>query len=718
MAPEIQGFRFGDFVLDCNDQVLRSAGKPLPLTPKAFLLLKTLVENHGRVMEKRELIEKVWPDSFVEEGNLPYTANLLRKTLGDSKGEPRFIETVPRRGYRFIADVKEIRETSGLRNAAAHASFQTAERDISERGPRKSKNFPVSFAAACVLLVGAAAAGSWYAISKKLESTLPVLTLPFASEKLSTNGKVFHAIVSPDGRNVVYTNMSGDKQSVWLRQLESLNNIEIIPPSDDVYAGIALSPDGNFLYFVRFPKGDAASAAMYRISIFGGVPIKIVDQPQGSIAVSPDGAKISFVRCYYRQDDYCSLWIADGLDGKNERKLASRPPPYRIGENEFSPDGKTIVFAVGQSENQANEFGLSEVNLETGAEREFTTQKFFNIRHMTWLPDRSGLLITASRIPNKNFRIWQISPSLDEAAPLTKDSENYSSVTLDKAATVIVSTQMKDDFNLSVYQTANPADKRTPANATNVSYAPNGKLVFSSPMFGNDEIWTMNADGSEQRQLTNDPADDATPVASPDGNSIFFSSNRTGAAHVWRMNADGSNQTQITQREGGFPFYVSPDGGWIYYRSALQKTLWRAPTSSGAEAQEELVLDRRHSYYVFSPDGLQVAFFERQDEQRIIMIVSLVGEQTIKTFRLPEGTANVVSLAWSRDGENLAYIIADSEYENNALWQQPVDTETPKKIADLGDEEIESFALAPDGKSFAVIQGAWKHDAVLLKGLR
>src|SRR5438132_11671978 len=99
-------FEFDDFLLDAREKVLLREGKAVSITPKAFLLLLTLVENHGHLVEKEELIETVWKDSFVEEGNLAVTVLSLRKILGDDTQHPRFIETVPKRGYRFIADVK------------------------------------------------------------------------------------------------------------------------------------------------------------------------------------------------------------------------------------------------------------------------------------------------------------------------------------------------------------------------------------------------------------------------------------------------------------------------------------------------------------------------------------------------------------------------------------------------------------------------------------
>ncbi|MEJ7701161.1 MAG: winged helix-turn-helix domain-containing protein [Pyrinomonadaceae bacterium] len=109
MLLETHNFEFGEFLLDAREKVLLRDGKPLPITPKAFQLLFVLVENHGHLVEKDELMKLVWADSFVEEGNITFTIGLLRKLLGDDTKNSRFIETVPRRGYRFIADVRQSR---------------------------------------------------------------------------------------------------------------------------------------------------------------------------------------------------------------------------------------------------------------------------------------------------------------------------------------------------------------------------------------------------------------------------------------------------------------------------------------------------------------------------------------------------------------------------------------------------------------------------------
>jgi eukaryotic-like serine/threonine-protein kinase len=608
----------------------------------------------------------------------------------------------------------------GVAHSASDGSGNTVETTANDglvpaarlvKNGRNNYSFLVAGLILVALIVSVVFLRSRFTRSKRLEREAPVLSASFSSEELLTNGKVVHAVISPDGKNVIYTNGVTGKQSVWLRQLETANNIEIIPPADEIYGGLAFSPDGNSFYFTRRPRNVAHGLSVYRLSILGGTPAEVVAEVQASISISPDGGNISFVRCL--ESEPCSLWIA-GTDGSNERELLSRRS-FRIEANEISPDGRTIAFAVGRSVNSAEEFGLVEVNIESGAERELTTQKFRNITSLGWLPNQSGLVIAASRNQNpQNSRLWLVSAATGDVSPLTQESENYTALSLNNTAEFIVAGQTKADFNLLLYKRENPSDKRILVNAREVEFAPNGKIIFSSQMSGNGEIWSIDADGSEQRQLTNNPADDGAPVSSPDNKSIFFASNRTGQAQIWRMNADGSNQTQVTSKEGGYPIFVSPDGRWVYYHHGLQRTLWRASTKGNEE--EQLVLNQAKLRFAFSPDGLSVAFSQGRDEEKSLVVVSLADGRTIKTIKCADQQAGMTELAWLPDGKSLAYILTDNE--SHTLWLQSLDAQTPKRIADLGSEGINSFAISPDGNSFALVQGTWKHDAVLLRNLR
>jgi Tol biopolymer transport system component/DNA-binding winged helix-turn-helix (wHTH) protein len=676
-------------------------------------LLLVLIENQGRVVEKEFLLKSVWPDSFVEEGNISFNIRQLRKALADDAHSPTYIETVPRRGYRFIADVDKTATDDECKEAT------TIDTSVTSAPPETSffQKFRYPLFAALLLFASVSVIGGWYFLSRQ-DAAAPVLSAPFATEKLSTTGVVFSAAISPDGKYVVYSSKNGDRQSVWLRELDSASNIEIIPPSDNTYFEMRFSPDGGSIYLCRGKEGFGGQIDIYRVPVVGGIPEKIVDKTGGWVSVSSDGKRLSFVRCPYTDAEYCSLWVADAKDGGNERKLLSRPRPIRIAGNDISPDGTKVAFAYGQSRNQGNEFRLGEVDIQSGSESEVTSEKFFNIKGLAWLPDQTGLLLTASRIPNKYFRIWEVSARSGDAKPLTDDSETYAILSLDRSASRLVSTQIKQDFHLYRFDLTDRPERRLLADATTSSYAPDGRIFFTSTMSGNDEIWSVNPDGSGQRQLTNNPADDRIPIVSPDNSTVYFTSNRTGEAQLWRMRTDGSNQTQVTQKEGGYPIFISSDGRSVYYRHGINGALWAVSVETG---EEKPVFNQARVYFAVSPDASHLAFEETIGDESILRISSLPDGQPLEDIRMPKAKSRLLDIAWLPDGRSIMYIVFDRETSRYEVYQQGLQGGTTRQVADLGNlevSEVSGLQLSPDGKSFAVVQGAWKHDAVLVKGLK
>ena len=271
---------------------------------------------------------------------------------------------------------------------------------------------------------------------------------------------------------------------------------------------------------------------------FGGIPVKVVGHTEGTVSVSPDDKQISFVRCNYQDEDFCSLMIIDA-DGKNERKLLTRQRPIRLSSNQFSPNGKSIAFASGESWNGGSDFRLMRLDLASGAENQISPKTFFDITDLKWLPDGDGLLLAAKENHDGRLRIWHVSTATGEARALTKDATDYISLSLDKAADKMIATQVSNTFHLYLARMDDVSNPKSLAVArTGVAFAPDGKIVYE----GNDgDIWTINRDGGEQRQLTNNSLSDVYPRVSPDGHYIFFTSNRSGSTQVWRMNVDGSN---------------------------------------------------------------------------------------------------------------------------------------------------------------------------------
>src|SRR5271157_3326876 len=117
-------YKFGPFLLDPSERRLLRDDKPVPLTPKAFDTLVVLVQHRGKLLEKEELMKELWPDTFVEESNLAFNVSTLRKALGEEQSEQRYIETVPKKGYRFAAQVTELKGQTAEPAAAGFASAQ------------------------------------------------------------------------------------------------------------------------------------------------------------------------------------------------------------------------------------------------------------------------------------------------------------------------------------------------------------------------------------------------------------------------------------------------------------------------------------------------------------------------------------------------------------------------------------------------------------------
>jgi Tol biopolymer transport system component/DNA-binding winged helix-turn-helix (wHTH) protein len=698
-------YRFGEFTVDREQKVLLRNGNPLPLAPKVFDTLLILIDNGGRIVEKEELMQRLWPDSFVEESNLTFNIQQLRKALGDNARQPRFIETVARRGYRFIAEVQE--------NSTLPIAGET-ELNASPALPAPRRSY-LLIAALAVLVSGSVAIIWWFAQRRHATSTssAPILSNPFKSEKFATGGSV-HAVITPDGKYVAYTGETQGKQNVWLRQLETSENIQIVPPTDEQYLGLAISHDGNSLYFVRKTLTDSPTSAIYRVMTFGGIPVQIVGKTQGWISVSPDDKQVSFVRCNYRDEDFCSLFVVDA-DGKNERKLLTRQRPFRISDNQFSPDGKSIAFAAGQSWTGGSDFRLLRLDLASGAESQVLRKTFFEITSLKWLPDGSGLLVAAKESHDGRLRIWHVATATGEARALTKDATDYISLSLDKAADKMIATHTSNTFHLYLAKVDDVSNPKSLAVAlTGVAFAPDGKIVYA----GSDgDIWTINRDGGEQRQLTNNSFSDFYPRVSPDGHYIFFTSNRSGSSQVWRMNADGSNQIQLTKQEGGYPKFVTPDSKWVYFLSGLHQTLWRISAEGGEESQVSF------PSLAFSPDGNFVAYFfrDREGDNRLkVAVMSVEDRRVVKVFQFADDKSRPLGVdwasGWAGDSKSFYYLTTDGS--RNYLWRQSLDDEKPSVVGDLGNEEIAHFSVSPDGTSIAFIRGRWIHDAVLIEGLK
>ena len=702
-------YRFGEFIVDTDQKVLLRQDKELPLTPKLFETLLILVENSGRIVQKEQFMERLWPHTFVEEANLTSNIQQLRKSLGDNARQPHYIETVTKRGYRFIADVQRVETgNNGVHDSATRAdtSLIAIPATVIDRKRRKQKVVIALATAVVVVMFGGFVFWKFFRTSSKNLGDL-VANLPLKIERLTDSGQSSSAAISPDGKYVAYTQMFKGRYSIWIRQLTTNTNSEIVPPTDDI-VGMAFSHSGEYLYFVA---GDPS--ALYRVSLFGDVPVKVLERLEGKFSFSPDDSRIAFIRVSTNsngQQEH-ALMISNS-DGANESKLLSRQYPDKLDAPVWSPDGESIVCAYGNSAAGNQGMSLVEVRVVDGSTRELSSEKFFNIAKIMWLPQKTGLIMSAAKKSEGYRQLWRVSyPSL-QFTEISAGLSSFSDLSLTRNGDKIVASQSTRAFDLWVGATRESENlKKVTAVMDKFCWTPDGRLVYSLNTIGNVDLWVMRPDGQEQKQLTLNSATNDAPTVTPDGRYIIFISNRAGAFQVWRMQIDGSDPVPLTSGGGkNFPG-ISPDGKWVLYNTTDDWQLWRVSIAGGEPAR---LSDSYALFPSISPDGKMIACLGRNDSKAVLRILSFEGGQPLKTFDLAAPTFSSNRIQWTGDGKAVIY---GTEHDGiTSIFRQPLTGGKPALVMKFEDE-LADFSYSQDGQSLAVARGGWQHDIVLIRDL-
>lgn len=758
MMKSIKLYEFGEFRLDLERNLLLQNDELVPLTHKALETLAVLVENNGRIVEKDEIIRQVWQDTFVEEGSLTRNISTLRKVFGEEPGSNKYIETIPRRGYRFVAKVKALSDAEAKKELAnnlariapedenetaragadiieynGEAEFDAtaakfyAPKNAIQIQPQSQTRQKFVFLSLAALFIAAAAAIYFLIAPQQLKpsenraaAVKPALELGFA--KLTNIGKVTEAVISADGKYVAYVTDEIGKQSLWVKQVKTGSVVQIADSAEVTYQGLAFSADGNFIYFNLWDRKSVG--AIYRVSILGGVSKKIIHDCMATLAISPDGKKIAFVRGYAAEQEQ-ALIVAD-IDGGAEQ-IVSRNAQWRAFPT-FSPDGNRIAFAVGVSPPQEQSYvSIREVSLESGQEKELTDRKWLGISGLVWLRGGNDLILNVAEESQQPFQLWKLNYSSSAAQKITNDPNGFyggCSITADSGSMVV----MQSDAYVNIW-TAPAADLSKASKITSgkyegvfLSWTPDNRIVYSSRANGNFDTWIMDEDGGNKKQLTNDKESDFGPQVSGDGNYILFTSNRSGTFHVWRMDIDGKNPKQMTDEAGGWGPVASPVGNWFVYFSSKdgKENLWKMPIEGGKSVR----LTTLSSYNpAISPDGKMLAFSvwnEKVEPQRFEHeIVSLETGRRIRTFELPSTAfrfSGNMLLRWMPDGSGLTFI----DHQNGAsnISFLPLDGGKPVRLTDFNESEIFWFDWSRDGRRLGLTRGIVLNDAILIKNLR
>jgi len=720
--------RFGTYEVDLRLGELRKNGIRVKLTGQPFQILVILLEHPGDLVTREQLQRRLWPsDTFVDfDRGLNAAINRVREALGDSAENPRFVETLPRRGYRFIAPLIDSGPTSATLPAAESnvSPTQTITGQGALPASKASERRPLSrrlLLGGVFMLAGLAVAVALLSRLSRRSSGWDLQTMKLS--RVTQSGNAVNVAISPDGNYVVYTLREGEKQSLNVRQVATGSDVQILPPDEIVIWGLTFSPDANYIDFVRSEKNNPYNTYLYRMPVLGGTPHLVMQGGiDGSNSYSPDGTKFAFLRV--RGDSEIDVLIAN-VDGTNERVLATRPNLWVISGTAWSPDGKTIAFTTLEVKERIRGV-LWTISISDGSVREiYSTQGL--ILRPRWLPDGSGLLASIGNVNQAlGGQLWFISSSNGRARRLTNDLMDYQDLDLTQDGRTLVDTELTRASDLWVSPAGDAAKARqiTPRGPAvgRFSWMPDGRIVFAE---GDGHLIALNPDGTGRTQLNPNNDESWDPSVCADGRYIVYSGYHEQRLGVWRMDVDGSNPVRIADETIATAPQCSPDGRWVIYLQGTSSRPMRVaigghkppePLSQSLAFGPEAVL-------AFSPDGKRVAYLAEAPVEHPsspsasrpnqMNVIAFDGGSLLHQLDWPAAAG---SCRWAPGGAAIDYVLTRNGVSN--IWRQKLADGVPKQITNFESGQIFDFDWSRDGTRLALTRGIESSDVILIRDFR
>jgi serine/threonine protein kinase len=561
-----------------------------------------------------------------------------------------------------------------------------------------------------LLLLVAAGYGAYALLSRRTVNSFE----SFAAIPVTDTGKASKAAISPDGKYILSIQLDAGQESLWLRNVPTKSNTQIVAPTDDRYDAVTFSPDGNSIYFTRRERDEIDVDSLYRLPVLGGNPERVIHNVGTNVTFSPDGARLTFVR-YKNNEGKGDLVIAN-VDGSNEKILTTQSA--QLGAPQWSPDGKIITATDVLSEDATT--GSIDLFDAATAQKTVLLKSAMLLDSIAWLPDGHALLVLAADAAS-NFnrkQIGLITYPKGEYRAVTKDTNDYLSISLpaDGKTIATIQSQPRGSIQMASYggkTSGQPSTvtERPPSFA--FTWGSNDKLLLEQE----NGIFSMNADGSNRVPLLHDDFPSFDPISCDNSRYIIFSSALRGgksAVNVWRMDASGGNLKQLTFGAYDNPAMCSPDGKWLVFSGLVggKFTAQKVSVDGGpVTTLSDSILTC--GCINISPDGKALAFQTQlvTGGPIVIKILDFSTLQPIKTLeRDPRAGGEI---RYTADGKAIGYFVR--EKGQFALWIAPIDGSPGHVVTGFTPERILDFHWSPDGKKLAVLRFHRDSDVVLLR---
>ena len=556
-------------------------------------------------------------------------------------------------------------------------------------------------------------------------NTSPVASLhDMKFTKIPISSNVVQSFISPDGRFIGVVVRESSRSSLRLRQLNGAVEREIVAPFDGYFrGGLTFSPDGSNIYYVQ-GETNKLFRRLYRVSVLGGEPQKIVDDVDTAVGVSPDGKRVAFRRHLpTTREDHL---VVVNEDGTGEQVLATRKTPEVIDKPKWSPDGRIIAHPTLNKDEQGEYTIIEGVVVSDRSTVPISSTRWQNVNSMEWLPDSTGLVVTGKpRLAPVEHRsqIWFVPFPEGEPHKVTNDPNNYWGLTLTGDARTALVGQTEVSSNIWLVPADNPLRSRQITNSntqiSETSWTPNGQILYASAATTARflDLWIMNADGTGNRQLTfTADRHEHQPALSPDGRTIVFMMFESGLRSIWRMNMDGGGARELVRNVSMFAHpQFSPDSQWIFYNSRDENgnpSFWKVSVDGG-----QPVKVRENTPCRISRDGKLYACSYREPKVDALLKLHVVSVQSgvvMRELDWPKGTETV---SFSPDGQAVDYI-AEREGISN-IWRMTLANGRERKLTDFQTPAaLFHFAWSNDARQLSIIRDTNSDQLVLIQNFR
>jgi Tol biopolymer transport system component/DNA-binding winged helix-turn-helix (wHTH) protein len=612
--------RFDQFEVDFTCNELRHEGVRVPVQEMPFHLLRLLLESEGRVVKREHLRDALWPaDTFVDfEHGVNVAIRKLRRALGDSPDNPKFIETLPKLGYRFIVPVEWVPDTYGTDGLHIVVPIvrSESEPEETESEPTKAqwwKRKAVIALTACAVVVGML----YPRASSQVERLIRLYELQrlYAVPLTALAGNVWSPTFSPDGSQVAFFWDGGNdhkSRGLFVKVIGTEKLLRLTKGTAPAW-----SPDGRNIAFVR---GGEEESGVFLISPLGGPERKIADRGGGinwygqELSWSRDGKQLAYV--YHPGNSastntqllyLLSLESEQGTAVKTGCSLATSPA--------FSPRGDYLAWIC------IDGFGSASINLQRLGDGNVTQLLKWPglVWSLAWSRDERRVVFCSDE-----GEIWDVAlaiPGRPEKLPVGHDAD---SLAVSPTGNRLAFTQSQGNINIWRLDLSEgqPRVQKVISSSriqAGPDFSPDGsKIAFESNRSGHYEVWVSDADGSNALQITSfGIRETGTPRWSPDGTQIVFDSRLGGESNLYIVNAHGGvpRKLSIDIHGNNVPRW-SHDGSWIYFvngEDARQPAVWKVSPNGGHAVRVSDEGERP----IESPDGLWLYFVRQNHLWRI-----------------------------------------------------------------------------------------------------